>query len=476
MDALVYDLDRQGLPTPATGQHSRREQAVVLHRRGHLNHAIAFYKSYLQHSPEDSLVWSNLGACLRAQKKFQAALACYHRALDIDPGNGAALGNLANVLKDLRRFDEANALHCRVIEARPADAQSLVNHASVLREQRHFEAALKQLDKALLLDPSNAGVNWERSQNLLHLGRYSDGLAAYESRWQLPDVHQPEFCCPVWQGESLQGKHILLHAEQGYGDTIMASRYIRMVKDRGATISLRCKPELHRLFSGIGADQLLSMDQLCDAMDYHCPLMSLMSIFTTRLENIPPPAQLFSSLGARSKFRFLLEQNPAHLKVGIVWSGSVTFKNNHNRSAALERFATLAELGRMRLYSFQKGPREEDLYTTGADAFIENIAGYCEDFSDTAAALQHMDVIVMTDSSLAHLAGSLGKPVINLLQYVPYWIYSASASSTPWYPSHQLIKQTSPGDWDHVFAEAKLRLQRMVIEKSFKHKTGESSL
>jgi tetratricopeptide (TPR) repeat protein len=475
MDALVYDLDRQGLPAPATAQHSRREQAVVLHRGGHINHAIAFYKSYLKHCPEDSLVWSNLGACLRAQKKYQAALACYYRALDIDPDNSAALGNLANVLKDLHRFDEANTLHCRVIKARPGDVQCLVNHASALREQRHFEAALKQLDRAQLLEPANAAVVWDRSQCLLHLGRYSDGLAAYESRWQLPDVHKPEFSCPMWRGEPLQGKHILLHAEQGYGDTMMAARYVSMVKDRGVTISLRCKPELHRLFRGIGADKLLAPDQLCDAMDYHCPLMSLMSIFTTRLEDVPPPAKLYSSLGARSKFKFLIDQNPGYLKVGIVWSGSVTFKNNHNRSAALERFATLAELEGVRLYSFQKGPRQEDLYTTGADAFIDNIAGYCEDFSDTAAAIEHMDVIVMTDSSLAHLAGSLGKPVINLLQYLPYWIYSAGASSTPWYPSHQLIKQYSPGGWDHVFAEAKLRLQRMVMEKPFQKKTGELS-
>ena len=294
---------------------------------------------------------------------------------------------------------------------------------------------------------------------------------------------EPEFSCPKWRGESLQGKRILLHAEQGYGDTLLAARYIRLVKElvkeSGGHIVLQCKPELHRLFSGIGADRIIGPDQQCHNMDYHCPLMSLMAIFTTETGNIAPPARLCAALAAKKKFSFLLAEDPAYLKVGIVWSGSVTFKNNHNRCASLERFAALAELSSVRLYSFQKGPRAEDLYANGADAVIENMAGYCEDFSDTAAALEHMDVILMTDSCLAHLAGSLGKPVINLLQYVPYWIYSLEHNSTPWYPSHRLIKQERPGEWDSVFSEVRGILQGMAIEKaftqlsysSFKHKT-----
>ena len=467
MDALVCDLDRQGMPSETPSLKARRDQALVLHRRGHFDHAIAFYKAYLKHSPEDPCIWSNLGACLRAQKKHQAALACYHRALQLEPDNCAALGNLGNVLKDLHRLDDALAVHQRVLAARPEDAQVLINHASALREHRQFNAALAQLDKASTLDPDSAAISWERGQNLLHLGHYREGFEAYESRWQLADVVASEFSFPQWRGEPLGGKRILLHAEQGYGDTLLAARYIRLVRQRGGYIVLQCKSELHRLFSGIGADRIIASGQLCGNMDYHCPLMSLMAIFTPETSNIPPPAQLYASPVAKKKFRFLRDRDPAYLKVGIVWSGSVTFKNNHNRSASLERFAALAELTSVRLYSFQKGPRGEDLYANGADAVIENLASDCDDFSDTAAALEHMDVIVMTDSSLAHLAGSLGKPVINLLQYVPYWIYSLEQTRTPWYPSHRLLKQPSPGNWDPVFAEARKLLQRMAIEKTY---------
>lgn len=471
MDALVYDLDRHGMPSESPSLRARRDQALVLHRRGHFEHAIAFYKAYLQHSPEDPCIWSNLGACLRAQKKHQAALACYHRALQLEPENCAALGNLGNVLKDLHRLDDALAVHQRVLYARPEDVQALINHASALREHRQYNTALTQLDKASALDPDSAAISWERGQNLLHLGRYREGFEAYESRWQLADVVAPEFSFPQWQGESLTGKRILLYAEQGYGDTLLAARYIRLVKelvrDNSVYIVLQCKPELHRLFSGIGADRIIAPGQRCSDMDYHSPLMSLMAIFTAELGDVPPPARLYASLGAKKKFKFLRDRDPAYLKVGIVWSGSVTFKNNHNRCASVERFSALAELTGVRLYSFQKGPRGNDLYANGADAVIENLASYCDDFSDTAAAVEHMDVIVMTDSSLAHLAGSLGKPVINLLQYVPYWIYSPEHTRTPWYPSHRLIKQERPGEWDSVFSEARGILQRMASDKTF---------
>ena len=176
MDALVCDLDRRELPSKLTSLKSRRDQAVVLHRRGHINHAIAFYKAYLKHNPEDTCIWSNLGVCLRAQKKYQAALACHHRALQLEPDNCAALGNLGNVLKDLHRLDDAIAVHQRLLETRPEDVQALMNHSSALREHRQFDAALAQLDKALTLEPDNAAISWERGQNLLHLGQLPGGI------------------------------------------------------------------------------------------------------------------------------------------------------------------------------------------------------------------------------------------------------------------------------------------------------------
>ncbi len=469
MDALVSEAARQGMSRSTLSHIKRREQAIVLHRGGHIDHAIEFYKAYLKHNPGDGNVWSNLGACLRTRKKYQSALACHQRALSIEPNNTAALGNLGNVLKDLHRLDQAIEIQHRVVASKPEDVQSLVNLASALREYRKFDEALAQLDLAWSLESDNAAVRWERGQNLLHLGEYREGFEAYEARWETGELPIAEFSCPRWQGEALDGKRIVLHAEQGYGDTLLAARYVRMVKEMGAYVVLQCKTELHRLFAGIGADRLIAPHEHCALVNYHCPMMSLMAIFKTSTRSVPAPVALSTDARAQRKFADLALIAADCLKVGIVWSGSVTFKNNDNRAVSLDRFSALAENSELRLFSFQQGPKLDELYDSGADAFIDNIGSQCDDFADTAAALAQMDVIVMTDSSLAHLAGSLGKPVINLLQYVPYWIYSLDDSTTPWYPSHRLIKQQQPGEWDFVFEQAATVLKAMAADKHSTH-------
>jgi hypothetical protein len=465
MDALSRYPAGHGLPDPTLKPLGQREQAVTLHRSGHIDHAVEFYKAYLQDHPRDTGIWSNLGACLRTRKQLTAALACYHRALDIDPANIAALGNLANVLKDLNRLGESIALHQQLVSATPHDKQVRINIASALREDRNFEGALHHLEQALALYPDDPALQWERGQNLLHGGHYAEGLRCYEARWQLGELPAPDVSCPRWAGESLKGKRILLHAEQGYGDTILAARYVRLVKAQGATVILRCKPELHRLFAGVGADVLVAPGADCQATDFHCPLMSLLAMFNTELDTVPPPARLYTPRNAKNAFGFL-QQPERRLRVAIVWSGSVTFKNNHNRCTSLSRFLSLLDMPELRLFSLQKGPRARELYELGADAVITDLGKLCEDFADTAAALESMDVVLMTDSSLAHLAGSLHKPVINLLQYVPYWIYSSAATTTPWYPSHRLVKQGTPGNWEPVFDEARALLERMAMEKA----------
>jgi len=477
----------EAVEKPATQKVSLdqlRQQAIAAHNRGDWAAAIKGYQIYLQFKPATAAVWTNLGAALRKLKHYQSAVNCYRRALELAPDDLTAKGNLANALKDLHRLDEAIALHQEVTAAKPNDVQALMNYACALREQGDFETALEQLNRAQTLDPQNAGVEWERAQNLLYLGRYSEGWQAFEARWrtgELPVNHQQY---PQWRGEDITGKHILLHSEQGYGDTILAARYVRLVKDRvghAGTVTLQCKPELHRLFKSIGADQLIAPDQSPQqSVDLHCPLMSLMGCFNTQPDTIPPPAQLHIPDEARKKFAFL-ESHPSPrtlkglnergkdkgypLKVGIVWSGSITFANNDNRAVSLKQFLPLAEIPNVRLYSLQKGPRLDELKDNYAQSFIQDIGSLCDDFADTAAAIEQLDVVVMTDSSVAHLAGSLNKPVINLLQNVPYWLYALDESRTPWYPSMSLLKQAQSRDWETVFQQAIKQLKTCEVQE-----------
>lgn len=427
-----------------------RQLAIQHQRSGNAEQAIKLYRAILQINPADIGIWSNLGAALRKQKHYQSAVNCYRRALEIKPGDVAALGNLANALKDLHRLDEAIVIHRQVIEQKPTDVQALMNYACALRESGQFAEALEQLDDAQAIEPNNAGVEWERAQNLLYLGRYSEGWKTYEARWRTGELPKPKCDCPQWRGEPITGKTILLLSEQGYGDTILAARYIKLVKEKvgkNGKVILQCKPELHRLFKTIGADQLITPEQSATNIDLYCPLMSLMGCFDTQPDTIPSPAQLHIPLEAKQKFAYLNQQHPGKKKIGIVWSGSVTFKNNDNRSLPLSAFLPLAEIPDVRLYSLQKGPRLSELQENGAEAYIEDIGSRCEDFADTAAAIENLDLIIMTDSSVAHLAASLNKPVINLIQKVPYWLYALDEHTTPWYPSMCIARHDGPDEW-----------------------------
>lgn len=430
-----------------------RQLAIDRHRRGYTAQAIKLYQTLLRHVPEDVGIWTNLGTALRKQKHYQAAVNCYRRALEIKPEERSTQGNLANALKDLHRLDEALALHRHLVETAPNDVQARMNYACALREAGRFDQALAQLDHAQSRAPDDAGIEWERAQNLLYLGRYLEGWAAYEARWRIGELPLKNFGCPQWQGEDIQGKTIVLHAEQGYGDTLLAVRYVTRVKQCvGAygRVLLQCKTELHRLLSEIGADQLLAPDQMPSAPDFHCPLMSLMGCFQTEPDSIPEPARLHVPNTARAKFSFLRNQHPGKIKLGLVWSGSITFKNNENRALPLAAFLPLGELPGVRLYSLQKGPRLDELHRERAQAYIEDLGQRCDDFADTAAAIENLDAIVMTDSSVAHLAASLGKPVINIVQRVPYWLYALRKDSTPWYSSMRLIEQPERGHWDDL--------------------------
>lgn len=427
-----------------------RQLAIRHHQQGQTDQAIRLYQAFLKLQPNDTAIWSNLGAALRKQKHYQSAVNCYRRALEIQPNDLTALGNLANALKDLHRLDEAIAIHRQVVTQKPNDVQALMNCACALREDGQFVEALAQLNHAQTIEPKNAGVEWERAQNLLYLGRYSEGWKAYEARWHTGEIPKQNYGSPQWRGESIESKTILLHAEQGYGDTILAARYVRRVKDKvgpQGNVILRCKPELHRLFQAIGADQLIQTEQAPPPIDVHCPLMSLMGCFDTRPDTIPPTAKLHIPDEAKQKFAYLKSQHPSKTKIGIVWSGSITFKNNDNRALPLSAFLPLAELPNVRLYSLQKGPRQSELKESGAESYIEDIGSRCDDFADTAAAIENLDVIVMTDSSVAHLAASLNKPVINLIQKVPYWLYILEHEATPWYPSMHLVTHENNLDY-----------------------------
>lgn len=443
-----------------------RALACKLHQEKRLAEAVGAYQAYLTARPKDAGIWSNLGVALRSQTRLRAAALCYRRALEIEPGEPSYLGNLGNVLKDLDEIEESISVQREAVAQRPRDVRLRYNLGLAYREAADFEMALETFDAAIAMKPEDPHMQWDRALALLHLGRFEEGWKAYEWRWKIGELPPPGYEAPAWRGEDLDGKRILLFPEQGFGDTILVSRLIPQVKARGATVWLECKPPLQRLFAGVDAiDRLVAPGTLKDGFDYHCSLMSLPGILQVTTETAPSPLTLSVPPAARKKARRLLAPAGDRFKVGIVWSGSVTYKGNRKRAAGLDRFLELAAVPGVQLYSLYKGPLEPQLKEEGAGALVVDLGGQDEDLADTAAAIEQLDLVIMTDSAVAHLTGTLGRPIWNLLSYSPYWLYGAQGETTPWYPSMRLYRQPAPGDWDSVFARVREDLEAAAAAK-----------
>ncbi len=444
------------------------DEAVGAHRAGQVDAATAGYRAVLARRPAHAGAWGNLGIALRDRGAIAAAIACYRRALEITPSS-TALGNLANALKDAGRFDEAIATHRACVAADPADARARHNYAIALKAAGRLEEALAELDIACRLAPDAAGPCWDRALVLLALGHFAAGWEAYESRWRLKG-HAGRCRIAPWDGRPYPGRTLLVYPEQGFGDAILTARFLPAARARGGRVILACKPDLRRLFSTLaGVDRLVAPDPAKPdapaAAEIAAPAMSLPGLLDTNLDTLPPPPRLHVPPDALARLRPLLAPWADRFRVGIVWSGSVTFKGNALRATTLAPFLRLAEVAGVQLFSLQKGPPAAELATSNAGSIVVDLTGHCADFADTAAAVSLLDLVIMTDSAVAHLAGSLGKPVWNLLNYVPYWLYLREREDTPWYPSMRLFRQRRHGDWDGVFDRVAEALTAAVAAK-----------
>jgi Flp pilus assembly protein TadD len=414
----------------------------------------------------DPIGWTLLGLALRGQGKAAAAVVAYRRAQELSPAGVAPLTNLGNALKDLQRLDEAVATHSLATEADATSVTHWLNLGVALRERGDLHGALSAFENVQRLAPNDVNGHWDRAQILLMLGRFAEGWREFEWRWQLPETSAQAFAEPQWHGERRPEATVFLWPEQGFGDSILATRYLPWVKERVRQVIVGCRPELAPLLRGFpGVDRVVVVGEGIPHFDVHCPLMSLPGIFSPDSTQIPRPVASVVPAESQARLAPWLARGGRRFKVGIVWSGSVTFKGNYLRSTALEAFLPLGEVPGVQLFSLQKGPREVDLDAVGARGLVIDLAPALKSFADTAAALDGLDLVIMTDSSVAHLAASRGRPVWNLLAYVPYWLYLRDRIDSPWYPSMRLFRQPRPGDWGSVFQDVRVALSERVASQ-----------
>jgi Flp pilus assembly protein TadD len=448
---VIYQTILVGHPDHSDALHLL---GVLADQTGDPETAVTLIRRAITIRPDADHYHSNLGIALRKCGRVGEAIAEYREALHLRPDAAHTLNNLGNALRESGELAEATASLRRAVELKPDYSEALANLGMALTDQGEPKASLPLLERALQLQPASAPAHWSMALALLLLGELKAAWPHYRWRTGCPSLHQPrEFPQPLWNGEDLHGRTILLHSEQGNGDTLQFIRYAPLVAARGGQVVLLCdQPGLSRLLENVaGVGRLLTDQSQLPAFDVHCPLLSLPEVFDTSLETIPAsPAYLRANEQLTAMWSHMLGPRDGKLRVGIVWAGSPGHKNDRNRSMRVEQFAALANVSNVEFHSLQKGPAAEQSSTPPRGFGLIDRTGQLADFADTAALIANLDLVISVDTSVVHLAGAMGKPVWVLLPLAPDWRWMLDREDTPWYPTIRLFRQDASGEWEGV--------------------------
>jgi tetratricopeptide (TPR) repeat protein len=439
-------------------------RGIALKELGRLDAAIMSFDRAIAINPSFAEAYYNRGIALQRMARFDEAAASYRSAIACKPDHAQAHCNLGNALRHLNRMEAAIASYDKAIAANPRYAEAFFNRGNTLRDLAQPNAAIASFDHAIAIRPDYAEAHWNKSLALLLNGDFANGWKLYEWRLKKPDTrrYHRAFAQPAWDGtQPLRGKTILLHAEQGLGDTIQFCRYATQVARLGARVILDVPKTLAELLKSLDGVAEVVGGTASPQFDLHCPLPSLPLAFGTDAASIPCSGKyLASDAGTRRHWAGRL--GPARRRrIGIAWSGSAMHDNDRNRSIALAE--VLAHLpGGVEYVSLQKEIRDSDRAALDARPDIRHFGEELWDFSDTAALCELMDLVISVDTSVAHLAGALGVPTRVLLPSVPDWRWMLEREDSPWYASMALLRQDRAGDWSGVFARLKAELAGMA--------------
>lgn len=468
----------------------------VLKETGQLGEAIAAYRDAIAFMPSLAEAHSNLGTVLQAEGQMDQAIAAYRNAIALMPSFAEAHNNLASALIDKGNLDEAIAICRDAIALKPNCSEARRNAGTALLGKGRVDeaiasfsqaAALKpncpkaraylgaalltkgQVDEAIAgfrravaLDPNFAEAHFTLALALLLRGNFREGWEEYEWRWRMKCVAslRRNWIQPQWDGSHLARRTILLHAEQGFGDAIQFVRYLPLVHEHGGKIIVECQPELQRLLQAMAPGlPVVVRGQPLPAFDIHCPLLSLPRIFATDLTNIPRNVPYLRSKATDAGvWRDRLVCHSSSTKVGLVWAGDPrphqpdANQIDRRRSMPLAGLAPLAGVPGVTFVSLQKGAPAAQAQTPPNGMTLLDWTNALHDFADTAALVECLDLVISVDTSVAHLAGALGKPVWLLNRFDTCWRWLLDRENSPWYPTMRIFRQPKPGDWDSVIS------------------------
>jgi len=462
-DEAVSSFDRAiALRADLAEAHANRGNTLNVLKR--FDEALASLDRALALRPNLIEAMVNRGNALNGLKRYDEALTVYDRALSLHPGHAGAHYNRGATLHEMLRYEDALASYDRALALQANYPEAWSNRGATLYEMMRHGEALASYDRAIALQPDFPEAHWNAASLRLLCGDFRRGLAEYEWRWKYGAMAlaRRKFTQPLWRGEPIEGKTILLHSEQGFGDAIQFCRYAPLVSARGARVILEVDKALRALMTSLGEGvQIVSRGDMLPDFDLQCPLMSLPRAFATELETVPsapfylsaPPqnsTEWRERLGARKRCR-----------IGLVWSGNPAHKRDQNRSIDLGALLPILDVD-ADFISLQKDVRPADAVVLGQRADIAQFGGALSDFSDSAALISELDLVITVDTSVAHLAGALGRPTWILLPYLPDWRWLLDRETSPWYPTACLFRQDETRAWSNVIPRVRQALLELI--------------
>lgn len=462
LESAVASYDRV-LEINAGSAEAHHNRGIAQSRLGRYAEALSSFERSIALKPDYFRAYNNRGVALRDLDRTEEALQSYDRAIGLKPDYAEAHNNRGVTLFDLDRPAEALVSHDRAIALKPEYPEAHYNRGNALRDLNRSSEAVSSYERAIALRPEYAAAHWNLADCRLLLGDFTRGWQEFALRWKLGqrDNDGRNFEQPMWTGaQTLEGRTILLHSELGMGDTLNFCRYAKEVAAKGARVVLEIQPPLLTLLAGLeGVSQVVQRGASLPVFDYHCPLMSLPLAFKTDLDSIPADIPYIRSDGERVLAWQEKLPKTGKPRVGLVWSGSKLLKND-KRSLALAEMLPLVQ-DWAQWVSLQQEVRESDAVQLASRSDIQHFGAELTDFAETAALVELMDVVVTVDTSVAHLAGAMGKPVWILLPFVTVdWRWMLDREDSAWYPTARLFRQPARGDWASVMGRVNEELLR----------------
>ncbi len=453
------------MPQPDTPA-ALRAAAVDAHRRGDSTVAGDLYARYLALVPGDAAHWSNLGVLLRTTGRHAMALRVQKRAYDLDPDAPGIRNNYANMLSDLGSYDRSIALRWQVLEKTPGDLNHLAMIGRCYRGMGKYRDAIAHLEPLVAQYPDETEFQVQLAFAQLGAGEYAQAFRNYRARWRTAELTPRKIPFPQWDGQAdLAGKTVLVLPEQGFGDAVLFNRLLPLLAARGPRVLLLAEKPMARLFQDVaGADWVGTTLPKGETVDAWINVMDLPLLGMDSRADIPPPTRLHIPADSVERAQAVAGPYADKFRIGVVWTGSLTYKGNAFRSFSHAEFLPLTDLPGVQLFSLYKGPALDAYRADASNTVIVDAAGNDRDLADCAATMQQMDLVITSDTATAHIAGSLGLPCWTILHWDPFWVYTHRGAKTPWYPSMRLFRQVAPQDWTGVMTAVRLALETHVAK------------